>query len=72
MQPKPERSTVEYFTTIEAAAYLKLSRQYLEGARHRADGKGPPFIKLDRAVRYRRGDLDAWMAAHHHAADRPL
>jgi hypothetical protein len=73
MQPKPERSVVvEYLTTIEAAAYVKLSRQFLEGARHRGDGSGPAYIKLDRAVRYRRDALDAWMAAHHHAAGRPL
>ncbi len=63
---------VEYLTTLEAAAYLKLSRQYLEVARHRADGSGPAFIKLARAVRYRRSALDAWMAAHDHAPDKPL
>jgi hypothetical protein len=44
-----------YLTTVESAHYLKLSRQFLEGARYRADGSGPPFIKLERAVRYRRG-----------------
>jgi excisionase family DNA binding protein len=62
----------EYLTTVEAAAYLKLSRQYLEIARHRGDGSGPPFIKLARAVRYRRSALDAWMAKHNHAPDKPL
>jgi excisionase family DNA binding protein len=70
MQQKPEHT--EYLTTIEAAAYLKLSRQFLEVARHRGDGSGPRFIKLARAVRYRRSALDAWMAAHDHAADKPL
>jgi predicted DNA-binding transcriptional regulator AlpA len=62
----------EYLTTPEAAAYLKLSRQFLEGARYRADGSGPAFIKLKRAVRYRRTTLDTWMSAHDHAPDRPL
>jgi excisionase family DNA binding protein len=71
MLSKPERS-VEYFTTVEAAAYLRLSRQFLEAARHRGDGSGPSFIKLERAVRYRRDALDAWMAAHDHAPDKPL
>ena len=62
----------EYLTTPEAAAYLKLSRQFLEGARYRADGSGPAFIKLERAVRYRRTTLDAWMSAHDHSPDKPL
>ena len=38
-----------YLTTLEAADYLRLSRQFLEIARHR--GNGPPYIKLSRAVR---------------------
>jgi predicted DNA-binding transcriptional regulator AlpA len=53
----------EYLNTEQAATYLSLSAQYLEIARHKADGTSPPFIKLPRAVRYRRADLDAWMAA---------
>jgi hypothetical protein len=65
-------TTGVYLTTPEAACYIKLSRQYLEGARYRADGSGPPFIKLERAVRYRRTALDAWMTAHDHAPDKPL
>ena len=61
----------DYMTTTEAAAYLKLSRQFLEGARYRGDGSGPAYIKLERAVRYRRSVLDAWMAAHDHSPDKP-
>ena len=53
---KTQRST-EYLTTSEAAEYLKLSRQFLEAARHRGDGSGPPYIKLRRAVRYRLSGL---------------
>jgi predicted DNA-binding transcriptional regulator AlpA len=64
--------SVVYLTTAEAARYLKLSRQFLEAARYRADGTGPPFIKLERAVRYRRSELDAWMTAHDHSPDKPL
>ena len=45
--------------------------QTLEAARYKADGSGPPYIKLPRAVRYRRSQLDAWMAEHDHPADRP-
>jgi Helix-turn-helix domain len=62
----------EYMTTIEAASYLKLSRQFLEAARYRGDGSGPPYIKLDRAVRYRRSVLDQWMTAHDHSPDKPI
>ena len=41
---------VSYLTTAEAAEYLRLSKQFLEIARHRGDG--PPYIQLARAVRY--------------------
>jgi hypothetical protein len=71
MQPKPEQQT-EYLTTVEASQYLKLSGQFLEVAHRRGDGSGPPFIKLARAVRYRRSAPDAWMSAHDHAPDVPL
>ncbi len=30
--------------------------------RRRADG--PPFVKIGRLVRYRRADLNAWIASH--------
>jgi hypothetical protein len=52
---------VEYLTTEGASTYTNYSTQFLEIARHRADGSGPPYIKQARAVRYRRADLDAWM-----------
>jgi hypothetical protein len=78
MPKKPAKTTVPpdttstYLTTAEAAFYINLSPEYLEGARYRADGSGPLFIKLKRAVRYRKTDLDAWMTAHDHAPDKPL
>jgi len=62
----------DYMTTREAAAYLKLSRQFLEGARYRGDGSGPAYIKLGRAVRYRKTALDKWMSAHDHSPDEPI
>ncbi len=55
--PLADRSA--YLTTSEAAEYLRLSKQFLEIARHRGDG--PPDIKLSRAVRYHRLSLDQWM-----------
>ncbi|MEM7683635.1 MAG: helix-turn-helix domain-containing protein [Pseudomonadota bacterium] len=40
-----------------------ISRRWLELAAHRGDG--PPMVKISsRMVRYRRGDLEAWLAAH--------
>jgi predicted DNA-binding transcriptional regulator AlpA len=55
---------VEFLSTQQAAHYLGLSIQYLEIARHHNDGSGPDYIKLPRAVRYRRADLDKWMEEH--------
>jgi hypothetical protein len=43
----------------EAASLLALSVRTLEGLRLR--GGGPPFVRLQRSVRYRRGDLIDWV-----------
>jgi hypothetical protein len=64
--------TTEYMTTVEAAAYIKMSRQFLEAARYRGDGSGPAYIKVGRSVRYRKPVLDAWMTAHDHSPDKPI
>ena len=48
-------------TTPEAADYLGLSKNTLNRWRHTGDG--PRFVKLGRAVRYRREDLDEWVAS---------
>lgn len=48
-----------FLTTEEAAKYLGLKRSTLEAWRCR--GGGPKFIRLGRAVRYRSGDLEAWI-----------
>ena len=53
--------TTEILTTKEAAAYCRLSTPTLE--RFRLTGNGPPFLKLGKAVRYRRSDLDTWLAS---------
>jgi predicted DNA-binding transcriptional regulator AlpA len=57
-QPPPSK----YYNTKQAAAYLGLSTQYMEIARHK--GSGPQYIKLAKAVRYRVHDLDEWMGRH--------
>ena len=62
-------TTNSFLTTVEAAEYLRVSKQFLEIARHR--GGGPPYIKLARAVRYHRPSLDQWMLdrQRHHTAE---
>jgi hypothetical protein len=51
-----------YLTPPEAAIYLKSSTSTL--AKRRLYGDGPSFTRIGRAIRYRKGDLDQWMAAH--------
>lgn len=54
----------------EAAQYIGMSMSFLRQSR--MDGlrenrtPGPPFIKIGRAVRYLRGDLDAWLERYRH------
>lgn len=49
------------FITKEAANYIGLTKATLEAWRCR--GNGPKFLKLGRAVRYRKKDLDAFLTA---------
>jgi excisionase family DNA binding protein len=44
----------------QAANYLNVSVRTLQ--QWRVSGRGPGFTKLSRAVRYRRADLDAFIA----------
>ena len=53
--------THEILDTFEAAAYIRLSKPTLE--RLRLKGDGPCYAKMGKAVRYRRSDLDAWLAS---------
>lgn len=52
----------EYLNEQELADLLKVTRKTVQIWRQR--GKGPPFVKLDRAVRYRRKDVDKFTAEH--------
>jgi predicted DNA-binding transcriptional regulator AlpA len=45
--------------TPAAAEYLGVSVAFLE--KRRVYGDGPRFVKLGRAVAYRRADLDVWI-----------
>lgn len=51
----------EILDTPEAASFVKLSAVTME--RLRVKGDGPPYCKLGKAVRYRRIDLEAWLAS---------
>lgn len=46
----------------DAASYIGISRAYLRQAR--MHGRGPSFVRIGRAVVYRRDDLDAFLTAH--------
>ena len=49
-----------YMTTGQAAAYLAVSRSWLE--KLRLAGAGPVYSKpSERRILYRRDDLDAWV-----------
>jgi excisionase family DNA binding protein len=57
MHSEPQET---YLRPREAAEYLRSSESTL--AKKRLNGDGPPFVRIGRAIRYRRSDLDAWMA----------
>ncbi len=59
MSPEQKDISREYLRTEEAAELLRMSVQYLSIARFRGEG-GPPYIKIGRAVRYRRSSLIEW------------
>jgi len=57
----------EYLNTKQVAAYLNVSRQWLEIGRHK--GYGPPFTKVEGIVRYKRSEVDRWMLGHQQNTD---
>jgi hypothetical protein len=46
----------------DAARYVGYSQSYLRQAR--MYNRGPAFVRVGRAIRYRLADLDAWLMAH--------
>jgi helix-turn-helix protein len=52
------RDDDELRDTDEAAAFLKRAKATLE--KDRCAGKGPPFVKIGKLVRYRLSDLRAY------------
>ncbi|CAH1569248.1 helix-turn-helix transcriptional regulator [Vibrio rotiferianus] len=56
------------YTEQETAAYIGMSRSFLRQSRMEGQRKNrtvaPPFIKIGRAVRYLKEDLDQWLESH--------
>ena len=46
-------------TTVEAAAFVRLSRRTLED--YRTKGTGPTYRRLGKKIYYRPEDLNAWI-----------
>ena len=49
----------DLLTTGEAADLLELTAGTLKN--YRVDNTGPAYVKIGGKVRYRRGDLEAWI-----------
>jgi len=60
LKAAPELNSGErLLTPKEVANFLRLSVSWLAKARMRGDG--PPYVKLGRAIRYRKGALVQWL-----------
>lgn len=58
-------------TIDQAAAYLSIPKATLYTWRTRRAGFGPRAVKFGGCLRYRRSDLEAWVAEHLEAVDSP-
>jgi hypothetical protein len=65
-------SQPELMDTSETAKYLNVSPASLNA--WRANGNGPPFLKVSTLVRYSRADVDSWLASRRRTstADVPI
>lgn len=65
MRENQENILTRSLTEIQTAKYIGMSRSYLRRARVYGNRDlsipAPPFIKIGRAVRYLREDLDTWL-----------
>ncbi|WP_281544755.1 helix-turn-helix domain-containing protein [Grimontia sp. SpTr1] len=63
-----ENNKKRAYTEQETSAYIGMSRSFLRQSRmegHRQNRtEAPPFIKIGRAVRYLKEDLDQWLDSH--------
>lgn len=75
MEHEKQKETVEMLTEREAARYIGMSRSFL--SQDRMNGyrvnrtPGPDFVRLGRAIRYRRQDLDAWISKNRVIREMP-
>lgn len=60
------RSEIDLLTVPEVCALLKVRPQTLNNWRY--EGKGPAFLKVGRAIRYRRSAIEEFLAAAENAA----
>ena len=59
---QPIADQPECLTNDQTAAWLNIAPGVLHNWRRQ--GRGPAFIKVGRFIRYRRADVDAWLAAN--------
>ncbi len=52
----------KFDTEPDTAAMLGIGASTLQQLRFR--GEGPPYLKIGRAIRYRRSDVERWLEAH--------
>jgi predicted DNA-binding transcriptional regulator AlpA len=61
----PTAKTKRALSEIETAEYIGMSRSFLRQSRMEGNRENrtpaPPFIKIGRAVRYLKEDLDLWL-----------
>jgi predicted DNA-binding transcriptional regulator AlpA len=50
----------------EAAHYIGMSESWLRQSRMRGNPDAPPYLKISKAVRYLRTDLDDWLEKRRH------
>ncbi len=62
MSKVQESKAADLLTAAEAAAYIRMSKSWLDQGR--VQGKGPDFHRVGGAIRYRRSDLDAFLWAN--------
>lgn len=66
MTEKTQSQDLQLLTNDQTADLLGVSRRTLPV--WRVYGKGPKFVKLGTLVRYKRTEIEAWVAQHSHAS----
>jgi predicted DNA-binding transcriptional regulator AlpA len=75
----PTTQNKRALSEIETAEYIGMSRSFLRQSRMEGNRENrtpaPPFIKIGRAVRYIKDDLDNWLNSFYrmeHLGQKPL